>query len=443
MTDSGFDGRFQTLVVEVLGREDGPHPVWADAPVASKVDDPRRRRTTARWPIRALAVAAVLLVGGTAVAGALFHEWADQTTRPPINGWVAFSGWTALGPDGSNPSTGKGMYLVREGQPARRIIGSDADTVDHSCPAFSPDGTRLAYGQGPVSGPRAVRDVTLVIADLGSDGTVQRTVETPVGRSLEVPCPTWSPDGRSIAFSVPMAPVWDPSRTAEGSGVWILSVPDGRITVLPDLLPTDLKWSPDGADLAIASGFDTVAHRTQPRDTTLWLYSVATGELRSVGLSSVDRLTWAPDGTRIAYERGTDGGLVAAVGLWVADRDGGGARLLRQGFDVNHGTGPAWSPDGEHIAYQRVCDNCREGHDVVLVDPDTAAEVVIPITLDREGSDGTSLTPYRLTWSPDGASLLAVGWGGGVPGVDHGGRPHRSERTAKAAGPGLRDRLLA
>ena len=75
-----------------------------------------------------VAVTALLLVGmlaGLAASG--------SRVRPSSDGWVAFA-------QSSDRSGGHDIYLVREGQPARRIIGSDSDGLDQVCPAFSPDG---------------------------------------------------------------------------------------------------------------------------------------------------------------------------------------------------------------------------------------------------------------------------------------------------------------
>src|SRR5262245_16971946 len=123
---SDFDRDFSAQLRAVLDAEAGPHPVWSESPAARKVVDRRRSR---RGTLRLLAVAAVLLVGGAVVGGLLGRI--PQQKGSPSNGWVAF---------------GNGeIHLVKEGEQPRQLIGSPEDIYVDECPAFSPDGTRLAY----------------------------------------------------------------------------------------------------------------------------------------------------------------------------------------------------------------------------------------------------------------------------------------------------------
>ena len=137
----------------------------------------------------------------------------------------------------------------------RSRVGSSAPTPTRSTscvPAFSPDGRRLAYGR--LGGP----SVALAVADVDADGRTSDPVIIEVGDGLPPPCPLWSPDGSQIAFGVARTSPINTTTSAAGSEVWIVTLSDNSVTVLPDLLATDLEWSPDGSLLAIASGFDDV-----------------------------------------------------------------------------------------------------------------------------------------------------------------------------------------
>ncbi len=61
MADTTLEQQLRARVHDVLDSQDGPHPVWADSPVAQRIADRRRR---GGWPIRLLGVAALLAVGG-------------------------------------------------------------------------------------------------------------------------------------------------------------------------------------------------------------------------------------------------------------------------------------------------------------------------------------------------------------------------------------------
>jgi Tol biopolymer transport system component len=234
------------------------------------------------------------------------------------------------------------------------------------------------------------------------------------------PCPVWSPDGVHVAFGVPVTSPVNPRTSVEGSAVWIVTLTDRSIEVLPDLLATDLEWSPDGSLLAITSGVDELITGNVLHDGRIHLHELSSGAIRSLDdTRGATSLTWSPDGRRIAYTR-----LANAAGdtdneLRVVDIETGEEQLLTARYAAIHGVGPVWSPDGEVIAYQRMLGS-GEKHEVVLVMPDArsdetglATEVRIPMFHDTTRGSG-NLFPYRVTWSPDGKYLLYLAWGDGM-----------------------------
>jgi Tol biopolymer transport system component len=92
-----------------------------------------------------------------------------QAEGVPSNGAVAFS---AVYVDTSSDrltsrSDRRDIYLSLPGQDPRRIVGSDHDGIDQSCPTFSPDGTRLAYLEGPGGPNLLVTTLDVVKVDDG------------------------------------------------------------------------------------------------------------------------------------------------------------------------------------------------------------------------------------------------------------------------------------
>jgi hypothetical protein len=344
-------------------------------------------------------VTALLLAGmlaGLVVSGALRAD-----DRPIANGWVAF----VLDGD---------IHLVREGAAERLVIGSGSDGRDRACPAFSPDARRLAHGEAEGTAGTGYRNAALVISDVDAAGNVSESRRIEVGGAFPPPCAAWSADGRRVAFGVPLTSLKNPDRSAAGSAVWVVTVADGHVTVLSDLLATDLEWSPDGSQLAIASGQAELVPGESLRDGSIRLYDADRGEMRTlVEPSGVWTLSWSPDGSRIAYQRGvSDSG---GQEIRVAQVDGSGDHVVtRRPFGAIRGIGPVWSPTGDRIVYQRMKGPATERHAVVLVTPDHGNEVVLSdLRLPGDPDEAAPCCGWRpsgVSWSPDGTALLYTAW---------------------------------
>jgi Tol biopolymer transport system component len=186
-------------------------------------------------------------------------------------------------------------------------------------------------------------------------------------------------------------------------------MPNRQITTLPDLLATDLEFSPDGSQLAIASGVDQLVSGNVLHDGRIHLFALETGTRRSLDASlGATALTWAPDSRRIAYEAvpadNDSEAELRVVDIATEEQD------VLASYRRMHGIGPAWSPDGEAIVYQRLISS-GERHEVVLVSAIDGSEAVIRASV--ESPDGTSLSlfPFWVVWSPDGQYLLDLAWG--------------------------------
>jgi Tol biopolymer transport system component len=273
------------------------------------------------------------------------------------------------------------IFLVSQGAPARRIIGSDGDGVAQACPRFSPDGLWLAYGEAQASDPvttfRGVWPVAnraVVVVGINSHGDASppiMRVKLPTDPG-QIACPKWSPGGKELAFRF-------------GSELWVADASSGTKAVFPVTEAPwgqqGFEWSRDGSRIAVAEPGKIRVVRMGVGST---LIPVKGATPRSLG--------WTADDDRIIYTS-TDlrgDGLAANVIGVGGDND---TQLTPEGADA------IVSPDGTRVAYASVTYRCTtDGCSQVLITlTDGSILLELPITPDFGGP---------LQWSPDGERLL-------------------------------------
>ena len=333
--------------VQVLNgdRRNGSPPVEIEAAPRNKVDGMTQQESVARplvsrQSLRLLVITTSIVL--CVIAYVVSRSFSIPVSNNTVGEIVAVTGSAclnldpALSPDGStvvysSDRTGTFELYAKPLASGGREVQLTSDGNRNLEPAWSSDGKFIAYHAAKSGG-------IWLIPALGG-----------ARRQLtEIGChPAWSPDGKLIAFqSESLHEMIQPF--ASSATIWIVSVEDGKprqITQAGDpagghLFPT---WSPDGKHIAFLDG--------DQESMQIWSIAVTGEQLilvtQAQSFTKAD-LVWAPDGSGIFYAMGTmllkqrvapNTGAPIGEPIKVVDL---GATVLRS---------PTISKDGVRIAY--------------------------------------------------------------------------------------------
>ncbi|MGD1275741.1 MAG: DPP IV N-terminal domain-containing protein [Tepidisphaeraceae bacterium] len=223
------------------------------------------------------------------------------------------------------------LYLQRVD--GMSVIQLSNDEADYAYPTFSPDGRQIAF-----SSTRG-GNWDIYLMDIDGKNIVQVT-----SGPMQHVHPSFSPDGTRLVYS----------SLGSKSGQWELWTVDlnsGEKRMIGfGLFPS---WSP-------AKGVDRIAfQRARQRGSrwfSLWTLDLADGEAHRVTEiavstnSAIVSPTWSNDGKQLAFATIAEPTATTGIkpagqqDIWAVNADGTNRRRLTDGIGMN--LGPAWSSDG-------------------------------------------------------------------------------------------------
>jgi dipeptidyl aminopeptidase/acylaminoacyl peptidase len=259
-------------------------------------------------------------------------------------------------------------------------------------------------------------------ADLATGLARQFTTEASGANS-----PTWSPDGRVLAFLS--------ARQGPLQQVHLVDLDGGEARQL-GFCPAGavgIDWSPAGDRLLVTcpvhvdpESRDACVELDTPRPVDaprlawclpyksdgigyilqrsfhLFVMDALSGEVRRLTRGCCDVLgsCWSPDGRRVAYVRTVEGNEAHRTELWVVDVESGECRALVT--DLASVQFPVWSPDGRRIAFAGAEDDGDPQARLWLVEARGGAPRQI-------GSDDVEVVASEnLHWSDDSSRVILV-----------------------------------
>jgi TolB protein len=295
---------------------------------------------------------ALLIVGGLSAVfvGARAQVRVRQEKKTVMTSTIAF---VSTRHDPTANLFASQIYLMNgDGTNVRRITNNKyADNF----PTLSPDGSRIVFDSNRLR-TEAEPINTSHLFLMNTDGTGQ----TLLARGAS---PTWSPDGKKIAFHASASGTGQPTKPYPGAvtidgdlfvmnvnGILKKAALPKNITNSPEAIDEDPDWSPNGQKIVFTSH---LVADDKLDSVTAEIYII-----KADGKGKRERLTnnaeeerapqWSPDGKRIAYmcrKGGSD------FEICVMNADGTGQRQLTD--NTAGDLTCSWSPDGQKIVFHR------------------------------------------------------------------------------------------
>jgi DNA-binding winged helix-turn-helix (wHTH) protein/Tol biopolymer transport system component len=305
-----------------------------------------------------------------------------QGFSPRVDDWF---------PDGSH------LLVSRAEKPGKAslwrisVLGGSPSKLadDASGGSLSPDGTHIAFRRGALTYDGLWGREEWVMR---SDGTDQVKVATDKFDESQLGRPTWSPDGKRIAY-IRSNWAWNARTSSVEVSEW---QKPSAVTLFSDSrLSPALHWLPDDR-LIYALG-----SAQQQQDASLWVVSlrqsknISSAPMRiSGGHGWISHVSGSPDGKAVIFLRGN-----WLPSVYIAPLAADGTRVLankRLTLDENENIPSSWTPDSRAVLFASDRNGVREIFKQAIDQP-------MPESL---MASAEHLSQPRMT--PDGSEILYI-----------------------------------
>jgi Tol biopolymer transport system component len=237
-----------------------------------------------------------------------------------------------------NKESGWDLCLVSPDQ--QEIVAMGLEKLgDISSPTWSPDGRTIAF----VVQYQFYSDIFLVDVNCvnTSGGCLSASRKVSPDQPGQYSYPDWSPDGRKIAYTFRMGFDYD-------DNIWVMNADGTNPTRLTEIDGYDPKWSPDGNEIAFVS-FENYNESIPGLAGDVFVMNKDGSNVHQLTETLRDSGSpeWSPDGEWliVASSDGKDPFEASSSLIFKIRVDG--SEMIRLG----EGGGGVWSPDGEVIAF--------------------------------------------------------------------------------------------